>query len=187
MRKLSAFLFISLDGYYQGPQGDISWHQHAGEADAHALKMLKQGNTLLFGRKTYQMMAGYWTSEMAAVNDAVVAKGMNAASKIVFSRKLKKVVWPGTTLLKGDLPKLVKTLKAGKGKDLTILGSGSIVTQLAQAGLIDELHVLVNPVVLGKGTPLFKGLKVPLALKLKASKAFKNGIMMLTYVPAGRG
>lgn len=186
MRKLSAFVFISLDGYYKGPKGDISWHQHAGEADAFASKMLKQGNTLVFGRATYEMMAAYWPSAMAQANDAKVAAGMNAASKIVFSRSLKKVAWSGTTLLKGDLLGLVKALKAGKGKDMTILGSGDIVRQLAQAGLIDEYQILVNPVVLGKGTPLFDGLKAPLALKLKASQAFKNGSLLLTYVPAGR-
>lgn len=186
MRKLSAFVFISLDGYYQGAKGDISWHQHAGEADAQAVKMLKQGHTLVFGRKTYELMASYWPSALAQANDAKVAAGMNAASKIVFSRKLKSVSWKGTTLLKGDLIQLVKTLKAGKGKELTILGSGEIVRQLAQAGLIDEFGILVNPVVLGKGTPLFAGMKQPLALKLKSSKAFKNGSLMLTYVPAGR-
>src|SRR6185369_9047302 len=112
-----------------------------------------------------------------------VAEGMNKAEKIVFSRTLKKAGWENTRIIKGDLAGAVKQLKETPGKDMCVLGSGSIVTQLADAGLIDEYQFMVDPVALGDGTPTFKGLKKKLDLKLTTSRTFKSGVILLSYQP----
>jgi dihydrofolate reductase len=112
-----------------------------------------------------------------------VAAGMNKSEKIVFSRTLQKADWNNTRLVKDDMLGEVRRLKQGSGKDLTVLGSGSIVAQLAEEGLIDEYEILLNPVVLGKGKTMFEGLKKRLALKLVSTRTFGNGNILLTYVP----
>ena len=108
---------------------------------------------------------------------------MNSLPKIVFSRTLDEASWRNTQLLKGDLVAEVRELKEGAGEDMAILGSGSIVSQLAQAGLIDEFQIVVNPVVLGKGSALFDGIR-SLPLKLTKTRAFANGNVFLCYEPA---
>jgi dihydrofolate reductase len=181
MRKLSVFNLVTLDGYFAGPRGDISWHNVDAEFQELANKASNSGNTLVFGRKTYELMAAYWTSQEARANDPVVARGMNRSKKIVFSRSLKKVDWVNTRLVKTDMLEEVRKLKRTSGKDLTILGSGSIVAQLAEAGLIDEYQILLNPLVLGNGRSMFKGIKHPLAFKLISTRTFGNGNVLLVY------
>ena len=184
MRKVTTFNFVTLDGYFEGSQtGDISWHQHGAEENDYAAEMLKAGNTLLFGRVTYEFMASYWPTPVALENDPIVAEGMNKADKIVFSRTLKKVEWSNTRLVTGPMEEEIKKLKQLPGKDMTLLGSGSIFTRLAELGLIDEYQIMVDPVVLGAGTPLFKGLKHRLHLKLTATRTFKSGVVLLSYQP----
>lgn len=183
MAKLISFVFVTLDGYYKGPGEDISWHRHGREENEYAAEGLRSEGTLLFGRVTYEMMARYWPTPDAARDNPVVAAGMNRAAKVVFSRSLKKVEWPNTRLLKGAPAEEVPKLKAAAGKDMTLLGSGSVLTQLAEAGLIDEYQVMVDPVAIGDGTPLFKGLKRKLDLELVASRAFPSGTVLLTYRP----
>ncbi len=136
---------------------------------------------LLFGRVTYEMMAGFWPSPMALENDPVVANGMNEAEKIVFSRTMKKADWNGTRVVKGDIAEEVRELKAASGKSMTILGSGSVVTQLAEAGLVDEYQFLIAPVAIGEGTPLFQGVSHPVGLKLTSARPFKDGSVLLCY------
>jgi len=182
MGKITVFNFTTLNGYYKGAKEDISWHKHGKEENKYAEKALQSGNTLLFGRVTYQMMESFWPTPMALEMDPVVAKGMNESNKIVFSTTLKKVTWKNTTLVKTDLIAEVKELKK-LPQDITILGSGSIITQLAEHGLIDEYQVMIDPVALGKGAPMFKGLKHPLNLKLIDSKIFKSGVVLLCYKP----
>ena len=158
MRKLSAFIQISLDGLFAGENGDISWaHKSRDDAEWNAFVAgnASGGGALLFGRVTYEMMAGYWPTPMAAKNDPVVAERMNALPKFVGSRTLDRASWRNTTLIKGDLATEIRKLKQSPGEDVAILGSGSLVAQLLQAGLLDELQVVVNPLVLGKGRPLF--------------------------------
>jgi dihydrofolate reductase len=129
------------------------------------------------------MMAGYWPSPMAAQNDPVVAKSMNEHQKIVVSRTLTKADWQNTRLLKGEAVELVRKLKQETGDDMAILGSGSLVAQLADAGLIDEIQLAVDPIVLGKGKSLFGGLSRQFNLKLVKSRAFQNGCVVLNYEP----
>ena len=183
MRRLGVFNLVTLDGYFAGQDGDISWHNVDAEFQEYAKKNSNSGNMLLFGRVTYELMAGYWPSPDAIRNDPIVAQGMNSSAKIVFSRTLNEADWVNTRLVQDDMLGEVRKLKQQSGQDLTVLGSGSIVAQLAQAGLIDEYQVLLNPVVLGKGKTMFEGIKDRITLKLTKSRNFGNGNVLLCYVP----
>jgi dihydrofolate reductase len=184
MRRLSVFNLTTLDGYFAGKDGDISWHNVDVEFQEYAQRNSNSGNTLLFGRVTYELMAGYWPSPDALNNDPVVAQGMNGSTKIVFSRTLDRADWANTRLVKDDMLGEVRKLKQQNGKDLTILGSGTIVAQLAQAGLIDEYQIMLNPVVLGKGKTMFESIIDKITLKLIKTRSFGNGNVLLHYEPA---
>jgi len=184
MRKLIVFNLMTLDGYYTGQDGDISWHNVDEEFQEVAKEASNSGNTLLFGRVTYELMVGYWPTPEAIKNDPIVAKGMNSATKIVFSRTLDNVDWNNTRLVKTDMLSEVRKLKEESGKDLTVLGSGSIVSQLAQERLIDEYQILLNPVVIGKGKTMFEGVKDRFSLKLTRTRVFGNGNVLLSYALA---
>jgi dihydrofolate reductase len=181
------FNFMTMNGYYKGPNGDISWHQHGnGEEAEFAREGAGGGNTLLFGRVTYEMMARVWPSAEAIKNMPEVAEGMNKADKIVFSMTLNKAEWNNTRLVRDNMVEEVKKMKQMSGKNMTILGSGSMVTQLTEAGLIDEYQFMVDPLALGAGTPLFQGMRRVLNLELTATRAFKSGRVLLNYRPAGK-
>lgn len=120
---------------------------------------------------------------LASTNDPIVAERMNALPKVVFSRTLDQGSWSNTTLVKGDMVAAVRRMKHEPGKDMAILGSGSITSQLAQEGLIDEYQIVVNPVVLGEGRTMFDGIKEKLTLKLTKTRTFGNGNVLLCYEP----
>lgn len=183
MRKLGVFNLITLDGYFAGEDGDISWHNVDEEFQELAEKNSTSGNTLLFGRVTYELMASYWPTAAGQKDNAVVARGMNAAPKVVFSRTLKAAGWENTRVAKNLLAE-VRRLKRGRGKPLTVLGSGAIVAQLAEAGLVDEYQLLLVPVAIGRGRALFEGVKRRLNLDLVSTRRFSNGNLLLTYRPA---
>jgi dihydrofolate reductase len=186
MRTLSSFTQVTLDGYFTGRNGDLSW-AHEGQQDAEWNAFVAEnasGNgPLLFGRVTYELMVKYWPTPVARENDPVVAEGMNSLPKVVFSRTLDKASWSNTRLVKGDLVAEVRKLKQETGEGMAILGSGSIVSQLAQAGLIDEYQIVVKPVALGAGRTLFEGIKQKLSLKLTKTRSFTNGNVLLSYEP----
>jgi dihydrofolate reductase len=186
MRKLSVFNQISVDGYFKTPNGDISWaHQPDNDPE---FKEFTAGNALaggmlLFGRKTYEMMERFWPTPQAAKQFPEVASQMNSLPKVVFSKTMEKASWNNTTLVKGDLDAAVRKLKSEPGGPMTIMGSGTIVSQLTQAGLIDEYQMLVHPVVLGDGTTMFDGARKMLNLTLTTSRTFRNGSAYLVYHP----
>ncbi|MFH1119263.1 MAG: dihydrofolate reductase family protein [Bacteroidota bacterium] len=183
MRKLSAFSFITLNGFTHGTDGDISWHRHGEEENHYASESLKPGNVLLFGRVTYEMMASYWPTPMAAENDPVVAAGMNKALKIVFSTTLKSAGWENTRIISSNVVEAVMVMKNQPGPDITILGSGSILSQLAGHGLVDEYQIMIDPVAIGSGVPVFNGIGQKLELNLTGVQTFKSGVVLLGYVP----
>ena len=186
MRKLIVFNHVSLDGYFVDRNGDMSWAHKArqdAEWNAFVAGNASGGGVLLFGRITYELMASYWPTPLALKNDPIVAEGMNNLQKVVFSRTLDKASWKNTKLVKGDLVAEVRKMKAEPGEGMAILGSGSIVSQLAQEGLIDEYQIALNPIVLGKGRTMFDGIKEKLSLKLVKTRAFSNGNVMLWYEP----
>jgi dihydrofolate reductase len=184
MRKLIVFNNVSLDGYFVDAKGDMSWaHRPDAEWNSFAGENASGGGTLLFGRKTYELMASYWPTPMAMRNDPVVAEGMNNLSKVVFSRTMDKASWKNTRLVNGDLAPEVRKMKNEPGDGMAILGSGTIVAQLAQEGLIDEYQIAVIPVVLGAGRTMFEGIKHRLNLTLKKTRPFGNGNVVLWYEP----
>jgi dihydrofolate reductase len=186
MRKLLVFNHVSLDGYFVYVNGDMSWakadHQDA-EWNAFVAENASGGGILVFGRVTYELMAGFWPTPFAIENMPVVAEGMNNMPKVVFSRTLDHVSWNNTTLVKGDLAAEIRKMKQEAGEGMVIFGSGSVVSQLAQEGLIDEYQIVVNPVVLGAGRTMFEGVKEKLGLKLTRTRAFGNGNVLLCYEP----
>ncbi len=184
MSKLKAFLFLSINGYYKGLNEDISWHQHNEEGAAFSEKQLSRGNILLFGRKTYEMMSSFWPSKMAADAYPVVAEKMNTSTKFVISNSLKKATWQNTSIIKNDVIDEIKKLKVNSEEDITILGSGSIVTLLSNELLIDEYELLIDPVALSEGHSLFQNMKYELRLKLLSQEVFpKSGSLLLKYEP----
>ena len=186
MRKLVVFNSVTLDGYFSGPGGDLSWaHKAADDAEWNAFvaENAGSGGLLLFGRITYELMASYWPTPAAMRSLPDVAKGMNSLPKVVFSRTLDKVSWNNTRLMKGNLAEEIRAMKKEPGEGIVILGSGSIVSQLAPEGVIDEYQVILNPVVLGKGRTMFDGIKAKLTLKLIKTRTFANGNVLLCYAP----
>lgn len=175
---------MTLDGYFADTNGDMSWaHKQDPEWNAFVADNAQGGGVLLFGRVTYDLMASFWPTPFAAENFPSVAEGMNKGKKVVFSRTLDQASWNNTTLVKGDMAAEIRKMKNEPGEDMVILGSGSIVSQLAQEGLIDEFQIVVNPVVLGNGRTMFAGLKEKLTLKLTKTRAFGNGNVLLWYEP----
>ncbi|MCD6011690.1 MAG: dihydrofolate reductase [Flavipsychrobacter sp.] len=184
MNKLSVFIFATLNGFYKGTSEDISWHKHGDEEHQFAIDSVKTGNMLLFGRITYQMMAGYWPTPQALKNDPQMTMAMNAAEKVVFSRTLEKAEWNNTRLVKDNMFEEIKRLKKTGGKNMTLLGSGNVLTQLAEQKLIDEYQILIDPVAIDDGTPMFKYISHTLELKLTSTRSFNSGIVLLNYKPA---
>lgn len=185
MRRLTVFNNVSLDGYIADANGDMSWaHKQDPEWNAFTAENAKGDAVLLFGRITYDLMASFWPTPMAMQSMPDVAERMNSLQKIVFSKTMKKADWKNTTLIKSDIAAAVQKMKNEPGPDMVILGSGSIVAQLAEAGLIDEYQIAVSPVALGSGKTMFAGMKKRLNLKLTKSRAFDNGNVLLCYEPA---
>jgi len=183
MRKVFLFNMITLDGFFEGPNQDISWHHVDDEFNEFAIEQLNEIGTLLFGRVTYQGMASYWPTEFAIKDDSIVAGLMNSLPKIVFSRTLDKAEWNNSRLVKENAVEEVSKLKQQPGKDIAIFGSSDLAVTLAENDLIDEYRVIVNPVFLGSGTSLLKGIKDKLNLKLLKARTFKSGNVLLYYAP----
>jgi len=183
MRKLRVFDHLTLDGCFTDANSDMSWaYGDPNDAEWNAFVAGNAGGhgALVFGRVTYQMMAGFWPTQAAMESMPAVAAGMNRMPKIVFSRTLERADWNNTTLLR-DLVPGVRKLKSEAGPDMVILGSGSTVAQLAQEGLIDEYQLVLNPIALGNGRTLFADIREPLHLKLTKSRTFGNGKVVLWY------
>jgi len=187
MPKLVVFNSVTLDGYFSGENGDMSW-AHAGqdpEWNAFVEGNANGEGVLVFGRTTYDLMAGWWPTPAALKSFPAVAERMNNLPKLVFSRTLDKASWNNTKLVKGDLPAEMRRMKREPGPDMVIMGSGSIVSQLAPEGLIDEYQLVVVPVVIGTGRTMFDGVRKMLTLKPTKTRTFGNGNVLLCYEPRG--
>jgi dihydrofolate reductase len=183
MRKLIVFNHISLDGYFVDANGDMSWAKGREDAEWNSFtaENASGGGVLVFGRITYEMMASFWPTPVAIESMPVVAKGMNSMPKVVFSRTLKEVSWNNTKLVKGDLAAEIRKMKSEPGDGMVIMGSGTIIAQLTQEGLIDEYQVAVVPIILGKGRTMFEAVKEKLSLKRTKTRSFGNGNVFLCY------
>ena len=183
-RRLTAFGHVSLDGYFVDESGDMSWaHKRDAEWNGFVAENAGSDSELVFGRTTYQMMAGYWPTSQAVEASPVVADRMNRTRKVVFSRTLDTAPWNNTTLIKGDIAASMRRMKQEPGKPMVILGSGSIVSQMAQEGLIDEFQIVLNPLAVGNGRTYFDGIEGRLKLTLVKTRAFGNGNVLICYKP----
>jgi len=182
MRKVIMWNMMTLDGFFEGPKSwDIDWHEYVWgeELEQLSIEQLKSTGMLLFGRVTYQGMAGYWASATGEVADF-----MNNLPKVVFSRTLDRADWHNTRLVKGNAEEEVPKLKQQPGKDMFIFGSANLSATLMQSGVIDEYRLALNPLVLGGGSPLFKTGPDRLKLRLLEARALKSGVVILRYQPA---
>lgn len=180
MRTLRVFESISIDGYFTDASGDMSWAYAAPDDPEFATWVAGNagsGSDLLFGRKTYEMMAAFWPTPMAAEQMPEVAEGMNAATKWVASRSLQPT-WRNSHQLEGELVEAVRALKESDGPSLTLLGSGEVAAQLGEAGLVDDYQLVVVPIVLGGGRTVFASRR---SLRLVEQRAFACGKVALTY------
>jgi dihydrofolate reductase len=181
VRKIVAGLFISLDGVYEAPH---EWHfpyfnDEMGEA---VQAQIDASDTMLLGRVTYQEFASYWPHQN---NDEVpLADHMNNTPKVVVSETLDSLDWQNSTLIKGNVVEELTRLKQQPGKNIGITGSGTLVASLLRAGLLDELRLLVHPIVVGKGKRLFATEDEARGLRLADAQTFSTGVLYLTYTPA---
>jgi dihydrofolate reductase len=184
MRKLSVFNNVTLDGFFTDPKNDMSaFHRHHDpEWDKFASDNASAGNgTLLFGRKTYEMMKAFWPTAEAKQQLPAVAEGMNRLEKLVASRTMKDPGWANARIIKGDLAAEVKKLKAAEGEPILIMGSGTIISQLTKERLIDSYTMVIWPFALGAGRTMFEGVEGIVDLKRVSERTFKNGNIVATY------
>ncbi len=183
MRTVYSFIGVTLDGFYEGPNQEFHWPNVDEEFNRFSASQLNDADTLLFGRVTYQLMAGYWPTQAAQEEDPIVTEKMNGMSKIVFSATLEEAEWNNTRLVKENVADELSKLKQQSGKDLAILGSPNLTARIIQMGLLDELRIMVNPVALGNGKSLFRSMNDELSLKLLQTRIFNSGNVLLTYQP----
>jgi dihydrofolate reductase len=185
MRKILAFLVVTVDGYYEGPNGEFDWPVVDEEFNEFGLRQLEEVDALLFGRVTYEGMASYWPTPTAEQDDPRVAAKMNTLPKLVVSQTLDRADWANTRILRDDVAAELTRLKQQPGKDIAIFGSSDLVVSLLGMGLVDELRIMVHPVVLGAGKSLFRTAPERLHLRLVEARPFRSGSVLLTYRPAG--
>lgn len=181
MRKIIVFENVTLDGFMAGLNGELDWAMQDDEITQYAKEGQDSIDTILFGRVTYEMMASFWPTPAAESINPVFANSLNNTPKIVFSRKLEKADWKNTRVVKELTKEELLKMKQVPGKNIMIFGSGTLIEQLTNLGLIDEYQLMVNPVILGKGRPLFKDIKDRIKLKLVNFKTFNTGIVLLQY------
>lgn len=175
------FMMVSLDGFFEGAEHDLSWHNVDAEFNDFADKQLDESSTLVFGRKTYQMMESFWPTDIGIHAAPNTAKRMNSLDKIVFSKTLEKAEWNNSKIYDNDIASVIESCKKMSGKDIAVLGSSDLCVTLIKENLLDELRIMVNPVILGGGKPLFSGLAKTLKLELISERTFKSGNILATY------
>ena len=184
MRKITAGLFISLDGVVEAPD---QWHfpYFNDEMGAAVDSTLGAADTVLFGRKTYETFGAAWPErEEAGGEEAGLAKVLGDARKIVVSNQELEFTWRNSEQLEGDLVEGVTALKNEPGANIAMSGSVSVVRQLLAAGLLDELHLMVHPIAVRKGMRLFDEGEAPIPLRLISSETFETGVLNLVYAAA---
>jgi dihydrofolate reductase len=193
-------MMVTLDGFIEGPAREtdplkkIDWHLADEEWNAYSMDLFQEVDTLLLGRVNYELFFSYWPAALSnpetSASDREIAQTLNDIRKVVFSKTLKDVRWANATVVNTDLAEAVLALKREPGKDLVSFGGATLASSLAKLGLIDELRLFVNPIVVGSGKPLFLEFHERLRLQLLKTRRFKSGLMGLYYgpvSPAGDG
>lgn len=190
MRRIIASEFVSADGYVVGPKEDMGWvtSRFNQEMGRYAGGLMDSMDAVILGRATYQIMAGAWPNMTEEQSPG--ADKMNSVEKIVLSRTLKQAPWGGyrpCTVIGDQVEQRLREMKGRPGKNMVIYGSVNAVQGLTRTGLIDEYQLLVHPVFLGAGKPLFAGMQTPADLRLVRNETYGNGVNLLCYEPAVSG
>jgi len=194
LRRILAFDRVSADGYFAASDGGLDWVVQDEEVDREGAAGIPRVDTILFGRRTYEQFASFWPHVSPDAPTApdphgprrskeilAFARILNEANKVVFSRTLPEATWRNSHLRRELDPREIQAMKDEPGKDMIIFGSGSIVSRLAEHGLIDEYQLVVSPVLLGSGRPLVSGLGQSVPLALLAVRQYPSGNVMLRY------
>jgi dihydrofolate reductase len=187
MRKIVAFIVQTVDGYYEGPNGELDWPNVDDEFKEFSVEHTASFDALLFGRHTYDGMVAFWTSDEAKRFDPEITRLMNDTPKIVFSTTLEQADWKNTRLIGENVDEEVAALKAQDGKDVAIFGSIELTRRLLEGRHVDELRLMIHPILLGAGHSLVHGLGARLPLRLTDSRVFRSGNVLLTYEPVAAG
>ena len=198
LRRIIMFNRVTADGYFAAPDGNLNWVVPDDALDSAGVEAIPSVDTILFGRRTYEMFERFWPralddSSTAADPHAAgrrspamraMAIWINEATKLVFSRTLKDVTWKNSRLVHELDPREIEAMKRQPGRNMIVFGSGSLVSQLTQHGLIDEYQFVVSPILLGSGRPLFSGGSKSSALDLIEVNKYQSGNVMLRYARA---
>lgn len=187
MRKIIFLMHVSLDGLVAGPNGEMDWIAYNDEVEQYSHDLHATTDAVIYGRTTYDMMAGYWPSVLenpdSAPGELAHAKWVKNATKYVVSRTLENPTWENTVVVRDNLAEEFTRIKQQPGQDLWLLGSPSVAQTFMQHDLIDEYRLNVNPVVLGGGKALFADLSTPKNLRLLEARTMKGGVVALRYEP----
>lgn len=190
MRKIISLTHLSLDGFTSGPNDELDWISYDEELEQYAHAMHAVTDAVIWGRRTYELMAGYWLTvpgnPESTPAELAHARWLEDATKIVVSRTLDRVEWNNarnTVLIKDNIAEEINTIKQQPGKDIWFLGSPTLARTFMQLDLIDEYRISINPTVLGQGKSLFDGMTRAFPLKLLEARTFKSGVVALRYEP----
>ncbi|HVC58680.1 MAG TPA: dihydrofolate reductase family protein [Candidatus Acidoferrales bacterium] len=190
MRKIMLYMMVSLDGFFEGPKHDLSWHNVDKEFNKFAIGQMKEVDLIIFGRRMYRLMESYWPQAeddpKMSKEDRIVAHLMNTTPKIVISHTLDKIRkhknWKNVTVMKKFDAAQIRRIKRQSGKEIWV-GGPNLASSFVKNGLIDEFRFMVNPVMIKRGTPISKWFEGNLKFDLIKTKTFKSGNVMLYYKP----
>ncbi|MGC8506493.1 MAG: dihydrofolate reductase family protein [Thermoplasmata archaeon] len=189
MRKVILDTIISLDGYYTSPKNEIDWFDFDKEEIEWSKQILRRVDAMLYGRVTYEEFSEFWPKASPSPEgfDPEIIEQLNGLQKVVFSSTLQEAKWHPAVLIREDPVDAVTRLKKDPGKDMAIVGSGTLVSALVRNELIDEYRIRVRPIILGAGKPLFTDDQNRHKLRLISARAFSNGVVALHYEPVLQG
>ena len=190
MRKIISFMHISLDGFVAGPNGEMDWIKVDEEIFDYGHKRISEGDTALYGRVTYQMMESYWPTAAdqptATKHDIEHSKLYSKIHKVVLSKTMREAGLTNTKIISDNLSDRINEIKQQPGNEILLFGSPSATHSLIQLNLVDGFWLFVNPIVLGKGIPLFVNIKDKIKLKLLTTRQFTCGVTELNYTVDGQ-
>ena len=185
MRKIISFMHISLDGFVAGPNGEMDWIKVDEEIFDYVGRRISEGDTAIYGRVTYQMMENYWPGAAdkpaATRHDIEHSKWYSKVHKVVLSKTMKDEELANTTIINDNLSDRINEIKKQAGKEILLFGSPTATHSLIQQNLIDGYWLFVNPIILGRGIPLFADINGKIKLKLLNTQQFICGVTELNY------